>query len=86
MKELIKKALCGEDYRKNAKKYVVNMTSSKKRLHIKDTKCCYPSKFIQEYLDFDSEKEAFEFFKKYEKDLYRCDNCFNIKNNHLYKS
>ena len=74
--ENIKHAKCGNDYLDISKKFVVNMTSNKKRLHIKNTKCCYSSKFMYDYIDFDSEEDAYNFFKEYDKDIIRCNNCF----------
>ena len=75
-KELIKHSKCGEDFQNDSKKFIVNMTSQKKKLHIKNTQKCDESKFAYDYLDFDDEKSAREFFKSYGKDISRCEHCF----------
>ena len=72
----IKKAKSGEDFRLNAKKYVVNMEKNIKTLHIKCTPKCYPSKFLYTYIDFDKENEVEEYFIKNNKAYRKCEICF----------
>ena len=78
-KELIKHSHNGADFRSNAKKYVINMTSYKKKMHIFNNKSCRDSQFLYDYLDFDNMNEAKIFFEKYEKDFSKCDKCFPQK-------
>ena len=77
--KLFKHSANGDDFRNNAKEFVVNMTSHKKKLHILNNKSCYDSKFMYDYLDFNSVDEANKFFKKYEKECSKCDRCFPKK-------
>lgn len=44
------------EYQENAKKYVVNMCSGKKMLHIKNG--CHYSKSLWEYISFDTLEEV----------------------------
>jgi len=53
----------------NVKKYFVNLTSGSKKLHITNCTNCKDSKSAYEYIDFDSEIEARNFFKNYDKDI-----------------
>ena len=78
-KNLIKHSKSGDDFRNNAKEFVVNMTSHKKKLHKLNNKSCYHSKFMYDYLDFDSVEKAKKFFENYEKDYSKCDICFPKK-------
>lgn len=55
------------------------MTSHKKKLHKLNNKSCYHSKFMYDYLDFDSVEKAKKFFENYEKDYSKCDICFPKK-------
>ena len=57
-KELIKHSKSGKDFQKESKQFIVNMTSQKKKLHIKNTIKCDESKFAYDYIDFDDEKSA----------------------------
>lgn len=52
----LKIAHTGEEYQANAKKYVINMTGNKKKLHIKNG--CYWAKGFYEYYDFDTLADA----------------------------
>ena len=40
------------------KKYVLNMCGKRRMLHIKDTKRCYSSKFLWEYVGFNTIEEV----------------------------
>ena len=61
------------DFRKQAKKYVINMMkNSRKTLHIKNTKSCYASKCVSEYVDFDTLEEV----EKSSSPFVKCQNCF----------
>ena len=52
---IIKESKSGNIYQQEARKYVVNMIrGSKKTLHIKNTACCPWSKFMQQYVDFNT--------------------------------
>ena len=51
----IKDANCRNTFQQESRKYVINMIrGSKRTLHIKNTSCCQWSKFLLEYVDFDS--------------------------------
>ena len=67
-----KKASCGHQFNNEAKEYVINMLHNNRTLHIKNTSSCPSSKFVQEYIDFDSYEEAVE-SKIF---LRKCKNCF----------
>ena len=71
----IKKAKSGSDFQKNASEYVANMYENKKMLHKKN--CCKDSKFMYEYLNFDSLDEA----RTFEPRLSFCQKCFSNKQN-----
>lgn len=73
----MKKASCGEEYQKMAKEYVVNMVGNRKMLHKKNR--CYHSKFLYEYLDFDSFEEAETMFPK----VAICQKCFPLQKDEL---
>lgn len=47
-----------EEYQKDAKKYVINMGSSKKRLHIKNNPTCPYSHKLTEYVSCDTLEEV----------------------------
>ena len=69
----IKNGTCRNAFQQEAKKYVINMIrGSKRTLHVKNTSCCPWSKYLMEYIDFDTLEEAeicgVEFVK--------CQNCF----------
>lgn len=59
------------------KKYFVNMTSDKKRLHITGCAKCPNSNCAFEYIEFDSVEKARDFFNKYNKDISKCEHCFD---------
>ena len=67
---ILKVAECEEDFRCNAKQYVINMLSNARTLHIKNG--CYHARCIAKYYDFDTleaaEESGLEFLK--------CKNCF----------
>lgn len=73
--EFIKKTNSGK-FPKEAKKYFVNMTSDSKKLHKTNCEKCYYSTSSYSYIDFDNVSEAFTFFKRYGKDISRCEHCF----------
>ncbi len=53
---ILKYAKNGEQFRKEAKEYVINMTGEKKKLH---RKCgCYWSRYLHKYYDFNNLHEA----------------------------
>lgn len=74
-KQLIKEINSGL-FPKETKEFFVNMTSDSKKLHITNCEKCYYSTSAFRYIDFDNVEEAFNFFKKYDKDISRCENCF----------
>lgn len=76
LKDFIKHGQGKENFMKVAKRYFVNMTSNSKVLHIKGSKNCPYSFHASDYIDFDSEKEARDFFERYEKQIVRCERCF----------
>lgn len=59
------------------KKYFVNMTSDSKKIHITGCTKCPNSSCAFEYIEFDSVEKAREFFKKYGKDISKCEHCFD---------
>lgn len=61
-----------EEYQQDAKKYVVNMKSSKKKLHIKDNPSCHYSHRLNEYVSFDTLEEI----KELPFSVHKCDKCF----------
>lgn len=66
----VKTASSGEQFRREAKKYVINMRGNKKKLHIKNG--CHWASFFSEYYDFDSLVEA----KNCGVESTLCGNCF----------
>lgn len=68
----IKTANCGEEFANDAKSFVVNMYRNKKMLHIKNCPRCRHSKFLYQYLDFDTIEEAETFPLVFSK----CQLCF----------
>lgn len=74
-KEFIKTIKSGR-FPKETKKYFVNMMSDSKKLHITNNERCYNSISASKYIDFDTVEKAFEFYKKYDKDITRCEICF----------
>ena len=69
----IKEVECRNNYQENARKYVINMIrGSKRTLHIKNTSCCPWSKFIQQYVDFDTLSDVESSGIEYEP----CKKCF----------
>jgi len=71
-----KKTLHSGLFPKDTKKYFVNMVSDSNKLHITNCKNYNYSKSAYEYIDFDTEKEARNFFNKFDKKITRCENCF----------
>lgn len=70
---IIKDGNCRKAFQQKARKYVINMVrGSKKTLHIKNTSCCQWSKFLLEYVDFDSLDNA----KSSGIDFEPCKKCF----------
>lgn len=53
---MMKTATNSAEFQRDAKKYVINMTGNKKKLHIKNG--CYWSKWFYYYYDFDNLAEA----------------------------
>lgn len=69
----IKEGTCRKAFQEEAHKYVINMIrGSKRTLHIKNTPCCHWSKFIQQYVDFDTLIDA----KSSGIEFEPCKNCF----------
>ena len=62
----------GGDFQNDAKKYVINMVSGTRKLHIKNSKNCPHSRYVYEYYDFDSFEEATASGIAFTK----CGNCF----------
>ncbi len=56
----IKTAHSGTEFQNEAKKYVINMESEARKLHIKNCKSCPYSHYFFKYYDFDSYEEAIE--------------------------
>ena len=59
------------------KNFFVNLTSNSKVLHITGCKRCEYSNNAYEYLEFDTVEEAINEMKKYNKDICRCEKCFD---------
>lgn len=53
----LKTATNGEQFRREAKDYVINMLSGSRKLHKKNS--CKYSEFYAEYYDFDTKEEAY---------------------------
>lgn len=53
----LKTATNSEQFRREAKDYVINMLSGSRKLHKKN--CCKYSGFYAEYYDFDTTEEAY---------------------------
>lgn len=53
----LKTATNSEQFRIEAKDYVINMLSGSRKLHKKN--CCKYSQFYAEYYDFDTKEEAY---------------------------
>ena len=69
----IKDADCRNTFQSEARNYVINMLrGSKRTLHIKNTSRCQWSKFLLEYVDFDSLDNA----KSSGIDFEPCKKCF----------
>lgn len=66
----IQQAACGKQYQQEAKKYVINMTGKRKKLHIKNG--CHWAKFLTKYYSFDTLAEA----KNCGVESTLCMNCF----------
>lgn len=59
-----------DEYEADAKRFVLNMYQNRKKLHIKNS--CYQSRYLFEYVSFDTEQEVNELpFSK-----TRCEICF----------
>lgn len=58
------------EYQEDAKKYVINMTSNKRKLHIKNM--CHSSKCLCEYLSYETEDEV----KNIPFTINKCEWCF----------
>ncbi len=69
----LKTASNGEQFKKEAKKYVINMRGRKKKLHIKNG--CYWASFFTEYYDFDNLSDA----KNCGVESTLCEKCFRSR-------
>lgn len=74
-KQFIKEIHSGT-FPKETKGFFVNMTSDSKKLHRTNYEKCNSSTSASRYIDFETVDEAFDFFKKYDKDISRCEHCF----------
>ena len=67
---VLKTAKTGEEFRHDAKRYVINMLSDARTLHIKGG--CYYARHFSKYYDFDTLEEAENSGVEHRK----CRNCF----------
>lgn len=70
---ILKIARNGEDFQRDAKKYVINMLSNARTLHIKNG--CYHAQCCCKYYDFDTFEEAVDSGAEF----FKCKRCFKGK-------